>query len=499
MTKIKKMTKMTKIINTESSDNFVNFARFRRFCQLQKGSTLIFTAIVIFIFSMVMLAVLSYATSQLRLVRSTIAREQAFQIAEAGVNYYEWHLAHFVSDYYDGNASSTSPGPYVHDYYDKDTNIKIGQYSLIVTPPSVGSTIVTIKSTGYTSINPNTKRTITVRYGVPSLAKYAFLTNSDVWIGGTESVSGPMHANGGIRFDGTGNAPITSAKNTYTCQGWSGSPCPATKNGVWGSAAASTQAFWSFPQPNVDFSAITSDLSSMKSSAQTNGIYLAPSNAQGYSLVFNLSGTISIYKVTSLRSDPTGWDVNGVSHNEDIDYNARTKLDGDTTTPGTQDYQMPVNGVIYIEDRVWVEGTVKGRVLVAAAKLPYNSNTAPSIVVANNLVYAAKDGTNVLGLIGQKDILLAYYAPNNLEIDAALIAQNGSAQMWNFSKTFSNLTIYGAVSSFGVWTWSWVSGSTCISGYCNTFTTYDSNLLYGPPPSFPLSSDGYTQISWNSD
>jgi hypothetical protein len=161
---------------------------------------------------------------------------------------------------------------------------------------------------------------------------------------------------------------------------------------------------------------------------------------------------------------------------------------------------MPANGVLYIEDRVWVEGTVKGRALVAAAKLPYNSNTAPSIIVANNLVYAAKDGTNVLGLIGQKDVLIAYYAPSNLEINAAMIAQNGSAQMWDFSNTYSNLTIYGAVSSFGVWTWSWVNGSgNCTSGYCNTFTTYDSNLLYGPPPSFPLSSDGYTQITWNSD
>ncbi len=433
-------------------------------------------------------------------MRSTIAREQAFQIAEAGANYYQWRLAHYATDYYDGNASSTSPGPYIHDYVDKDTNQKIGQYSLTIIPPSVGSTIVTIKSTGYTQQNPNTKRTVTVRYGVPSLAKYAFLTNTDVWIGSSENVSGALHANGGIRFDGSGNAPITSAKSTYTCQSWSGSPCPATKNGIWGSAPGSTQNFWSYPVANVDFSSITSNLATMKSSAQTNGIYLPPSNAQGYSLVFNSGGTISIYRVTSLTAVPRGTDVNGNTHNEDIDYNARTKLDGNPSVAGTQDYNMPTNGVIYIEDTTWVEGTVKGRALVATAKLPYNSNTAPSIIIPNNLVYAAKDGTNVLGLIGQKDILLAYNTPNNMEINAALIAQNGSAQVWNFGSTKNNLTIYGAVSSFGVWTWSWVNGSNnCISGYCNTFTSYDNNLLYGPPPSFPLSSDGYQQISWNSD
>ncbi len=29
-------------------------------------------------------------------------REMAFQIAEAGVNYYRWHLAHNKTDYKDG-------------------------------------------------------------------------------------------------------------------------------------------------------------------------------------------------------------------------------------------------------------------------------------------------------------------------------------------------------------------------------------------------------------
>lgn len=471
---------------------------------LETGSTLIYTVIVIFIFSMVMLGALAYATIQLKVVRSTIAREQAFQVAEAGVNYYQWHLAHFAADYYDGNASTT-PGPYLHDYVDKDTNQTIGRFSLDITPPSVGSTIVTIKSTGYTLDNPNATRTVSVRYGIPSLAKYAFLTNSDVWIGNTESVNGQMHANGGIRFDGSGNAPITSAKSTYTCQWYHG--CGAqngpglTKPGIWGAAPLSTQAFWSFPEPNVDFSSITADLANIKSGAQSDGIYLPPSNAQGYLLKFNASGSISVYKVTSLYSDPTGYDVNGSSHNEDIDYRNVNPVDGDPLTAGTQDFTMPANGLIYVEDRTWVEGTVRGRALVAAAKLPYNANTAPSIVIQNNLVYSAKDGSDVLGLIGQKDVLIAYRSPAVLEIDAALIAQNGSAQRWNFiGNTKTSLSIYGSISSFGVWTWSWVNGSgTCTSGYCATNTSYDGNLLFGPPPSFPLSSDGYQQLSWSSN
>ena len=462
----------------------------------KQGSILIYNVVIIFIFSLVMLGALSYASYQLKLTAATVVKQQAFQIAEAGMNYYEWRLAHFPADFWDGNASTT-PGPYIHDYVDSDTHVKLGEYSLQITAPPVGSTIATIQSTGYTVDNPNTRRTITVRYGVPSVAKYAFLTNGDVWIGSTENVSGELHANGGIRFDGTGNAPITSSKSTYLCQTYHGCG-PTTKPGVWGSAPLSTQAFWQYPVPNVDFSTMTSDLANIKATAQSGGIYLPPSNKRGYSLVFTSDGHVRIYKVNSVLSNPTGFDVNGNAHNEGTDYNSRSEQ---TTICSPSPCAIPSNGVIYVEDKTWVEGTVNGRVLVAAAKLPYNANTAPSILIPNNIVYAAKDGTDSLGLISQQDVLLTYRSPNNLEIDAAMIAQNGSAQHFEWDGDIKNkITIYGAVASFGTWTWSWVDGwGNTISGYQYTQTTYDSNLLYAPPPSFPLTSDGYVPISWTSN
>jgi hypothetical protein len=421
---------------------------------------------------------------------AAIDNEQALQIAESGINYYQWHLAHFPNDYKDGTNAS---GPYVHNYKDYDTEVVSGQYSLVVTPPPSGSTVVTIQSTGNTTDQPNLKRTVTVKYGIPSLAQYSFLSNDIIWIGDSETVNGQMQSNGGIRFDGIGNAPIQSAKSTYICPSSQGSPCPTTKNGVWGSAAQSTQNFWQFPVPAVDFSALTSNLATIKSGAQSGGIYLPPSSAQGYSLVFNSDGTVSVYKVTSLTSDPTGWDVGGTAHNEDIDYNART-------LQYTQ--AIPANGMIYIEDKVWVEGTVKGRVMLAASLLPYNPATAPTIYISNNITYAAKDGTNVLGLLAQKDIIVTYHAPTNLEIDAALIAQNGSAQYFDYSNggIKNSITVYGSIMTFGQWTWTWVDGSNnVVSGFQTTNSTYDNNLLYASPPSFPLSSAGYQQINWSSN
>lgn len=465
--------------------------------KLESGTVLVYSVLIIFIFSTVMLAVLSYATMQLRVVRGTVNREKAFQIAEAGANYYQWHLAHFSSDFWDGNASTT-PSPYVHDYIDKDTNEKVGEFSLEITPPGVGSTIATIKSTGYTIDNLAQKRTVTVRYGIPSLAKYAFLTQSDVWIGDTENVSGELHANGGIHFDGTGNAPITSFKNDippgpgYQCYWYHGCSSPYEwKPGIWGNANAATKAFWKTSVPYVDFSSITSDFQGIEALA-TGQADLPPSTQQGYSLVFRDDGTVDVYKVTALRSHPDGQDVNGQWHSEDLDYEAAGR---------SFQYNMPIpqNGVIFVKDHVWVEGVVNGRVVVAATKYSTDPVQQARILIPNNLTYLAKDGNHSLGLIAEKDILITYYAPNDLEIDAALIAQKGSAQIYYFGVKKTGIFIYGSVASFGVWTWSWSSGGSCTSGYCNTNTVYDANLLYAPPPSFPLSSDGYQQISWSSD
>jgi hypothetical protein len=474
--------------------------------QRQQGSIIIFEIVLIFIASLVILPVLGNATAQFRLTRTSVNREQALDIAEAGVNYYQWRLAHFANDFKDGTGAAPTAHPpfpnpcYEHTYTDTDSGKVFGKYCLEITAPPAGSTIVTIKSTGYAAANPSVRRAITARYGIPSLAKYAFLTNADVWIGDTESVSGQMHANGGIRFDGTGNAPIISAKTTYPCTPIFGCCPTATKAGIWGAAPQSTKNFWQFPQPNVDFSSITSDLATIRTNAISSGIYLAPSAAQGYSLVFKNNGTVDVYKINSLQNNPTGYDTNftlgsGCSvnlgaRNDKLDYSSRT-LQGN--------YAIPANGLIFVEDKVWVEGTVRGRALVAAAKLgSYDPATAPNIMIPNNIVYTAKDGTDVLGLIAQKDVIISYRAPNTLEIDAAMIAQNGVANFFYFAgQVKTSLTIYGAVASFGVWTWSW--NNPVNAGYTTTSTTYDANLLYGPPPSFPLTSNGYQQISWSSD
>jgi type II secretory pathway pseudopilin PulG len=124
-----------------------------------KNSGLILVNVLVFavIAIVVTTALINWGTTMLKSSQQLIAREQAFQIAEAGIDYYRWHLAHSHSDYTDGNSAS-STGPYIHTFKDKD-GVVIGQFDLTITPPITGSTVVKIKSKG-TVASTTVSRTI---------------------------------------------------------------------------------------------------------------------------------------------------------------------------------------------------------------------------------------------------------------------------------------------------------------------------------------------------
>jgi len=192
-----------------------------------RGGALIFALIFGTIsFSLVVMGISGYALYQNKLAMSKHAREMAFQIADAGVAYYRWHIFANENDYQDGTATT---GPYIHDYFDKNKN-NIGKFSLDLTAPRTGSTVSTIKSTGWLNAYSGAKRTIKARVGKPSLTDYSFLTNSEIWIGPGEVVHGRMHSNGAVRFDGETDSLVSSQLLGYYCPP-SQASCPSRKKG----------------------------------------------------------------------------------------------------------------------------------------------------------------------------------------------------------------------------------------------------------------------------
>lgn len=450
----------------------------------QPGSALIAVIIFAGVFLMSIGAVINLLIVEQRTAQRRVASEEAFQIAEAGLNRYRWILAHDPNDY-DGVDA---------DYVNSEGET-IGHYTVTIDPPVSGSSTVTITSTGWTSEYPNVKRYVQARYGKPSYAKFAFLANNNIWFGSTEAVHGRLHSNGGIRMDGTVDSLTTSIKETYIC-GQEHDCEDEEKPGIWGTGT--DQSLWDFPIADaIDFDVVTVDLQTMYDAAADAGVLLENSDDYGYHIVFHSDGTFSVYDVTRLQN--AVWGHDGTNWTNESNAIRRERLKS-----GYDHVPLPDNGIIFVEDQTWVSGEVNGRITVAAAQLPEGSGTPYDIIIHDDITYFPERGSgSVLGLIAQQDILVDLYSPDNLVIDAALMAQNGHVFRYYYYPSYypddtikSYIETYGTIITNTTWTWSWVDGDGLIlSGYEETESIYDPDLLYAPPPFFPTTDD-YEFISW---
>lgn len=501
---------------------------------------------IIIAFAIMGTAIAEVAFTNLAISGNIVKSQQAFNIAEAGMNYYLWHLNHNATDYKDGGTTPTTPdpnlgyGPYTHNYIDSNA-VNQGTYTLWVKPAGAGSTVVTVRSIGQAA-GTGIKRTVQAQIGSPSFASYAVASDSSLWFGNTETADGPVNSNQGVRMDGPSNSTVSSANATYVpplSLGGDGSSHP----GVWCKSTVTTpvncntrsKSAWIYPVPLIDFNQVTSSLCTMKKVAfaanastaalasQANACTQVPatrtssylpqrsttySSTRGYLILLNSDGTYNLYNVNS---------------------------ENDTLTPYTSalstqlvasNIVVPSSGVVFAEDNVWVlsNPTYHGRLTIAAGKLASsNASTYANINIAGPIIYSTKNGNDALGLVAQDSVILEPYAPPktgafNFEVDGALLAQSGevwypgtyasSTQRCTRGWTAANQTFsfYGSVATRQDWTWTWLNGGPCgdasfdasngyISGIENNKTQYDYNLEYAPPPSYPLTS-GYNILSW---
>ena len=457
--------------------------------------TMVFAAITVIIIG----ALSSFAATTIKSGRINFNREQAFQAAEAGIDYYRWHLAHAPTDYQDGTGVA---GPYVHALKDKNGDT-VAQFSLDITPPTLGSTIVNIKSTGASTLDPTYVRKISSSVAKPSIAKYAVAGNNAMRFGVGTEIFGPIHINGGIRFDGLAHNIVTSGTTTYTDT--DGDAC--TTNNSYGVHTCLTPADPTFPtalpsrpdvfeagrlisQPLIDFSGFTTDLATLKADAQSaNGFYRddAGSGFVGYHIALKTNDTFDLYKINTWASVGS---CSGTSSSWSI---------GSQTLQGN--YALPSNGIIFIEDHVIVDGQINGaRITITAADLPVPSSPSnyKNIIINNDLSYTNYDGSDAIGLIAQAGILVGLMSENDLKIDAALIAQNDRVARFYYSgwncayKNRSVISLYGMIASYSRYGFAYTNGT----GYATRNIIYDANLLYAPPPNFPLTSSQYQILSW---
>lgn len=470
----------------------------------RRGFTMLLVIVFGGVFLMTTTALAGYLLLHKKLQREKEARDIALNAAEAGLEYYKWHLAHWPNDLQDGTGAA---GPYVHTYTDPEEGA-VGTFTLSINGNAQcgQTTTIDISSLGKSNDDPLYTRTVSARYARPSVAEYSYIVNTNVWAGADRVITGKYHSNGGVRMDGTSNSNVESSVSTWSCTSSYGCSGTQTKPGVFGSG--SPTSLWIYPTPQVDFTGISVDLASLKTYARNNGgLYFGPaggeSNKRGYHAIFKSDGTVDIYRVTNTTSvmgysDEEGWE-------QEYNIIANETLMGNYAIPSSC-------MVLFFEDKLWIEGVVKGKVTVAAADIS-QPNHDVDIILRGNLTYAASDGTNGLTAIAERHVLLGLTTPDSMTLNGIFIAQTGRYGRNHYTTSGSNqvpssydqyvtrdtLTTVGTIVSNGRTGTQWTCGGTFCSGYETRVDSYDGKLSTSPPPFTPFTSSDFRFVNWREN
>lgn len=474
------------------------------------GSAIVYALVILTVVSILFSSMIVFVNSQLKYSLNRVDREQAFQIAEAGIYYYRWYLAHAtdgmntqqLESFWTDNSTIGVSEPYEADYNDPETGEIVGGYRLTLTPPAAGSTIAHITSVGWSSGAPNSVRTIKTRFRRPSWSEYIYLVNDFVNFGTGATVYGKVHSNTGVRFDGIAYNSVTSYVPSFDDPSHSGSTLefgvhthrnpvdPNAPTYPWadGTVPNRSDVFVGgrqFPVPMVSFQGIVSDLANIKQQASGgNGRYF-DNAGYGRRIILKSDGnfdvcTVNAYNTTTLA----------------ITSYLRTGGSGTCSSCSglcLDTQNIPDGGVIFVEDNTWVEGTLNDKkVTIVAANLSGSGSLADIYLGYHstaNLLYTNTDGRDILGLIGQRSVRIGRDCPNNFTIYGALLAQDQTGKVYRKSESYggynkNSLTVNGAIASYGQPYFN--SGS---NGFTTRTYNFDNNLLYYPPPYFPTGTE----------
>lgn len=460
-----------------------------------KGSIMLLVIVFGGIFFTLLAALSGFVLAENRVETNTRAQAEGLAIAEAGLDYYRWFLSHFPGNTQDGTGHA---GPYVTTYTDPEYGTA-GTYSLSI----VGNTAcgivqsMDVTSTAVPSDAPGVSTVLLARFAPPSVASYSYIVGESVWAGSDRVINGPYHGNGGVRMDGTANAPVTSSLSNWDCTSSFGcSPEQSSAPGVVGSGT--NQNLWNYPTPQIDFAAIASNFTTLKSTAVSAGLYLPRYSTTGnpnlgYHLIFNADGTITVKKVTSV----TGLSEQPINANDgSTDYALiHTETSYETLTPPS------TCGLIFVEDNAWLEGTIPSKLTVVVANVT-NVGVTPNAYLKNNIQYAATDGSDGLTLISAGDILITPDSPTNMTLNGVFVAQSGAfgRNLYSCPSSYEprgTLTILGTtVSNLRTGT-KWVNGCGATdAGYQTRIDAFDRLNSVNPSPFTPTLSTQWQFINW---
>ena len=521
------------------------------------GSFLVYGLVVMTFVSILLTSIAMFVSSYVKISLQTSSRDESFHVAEAGVSWYRWYLAHMtdgrtaqqIQSFWAGTTPLGKDSPYEAEY--RDESGPVGRYRVTVTPPALGSTIVTATVTGWTYKYPAGTRTIRVRFRRPSWSEYSALANDNMRFGEGTEVYGKIHSNLGIRFDGWAHNIVSSSLSSYADPDHTGgnefgvhthvnTPPASGSTNSFRSAEAPPSAIPSrpdvfiagraFPVPTVDFNGVLADLNLMKTNAQSSSNYFDATGV-GRQIFLNSNGTYDVYVVNAFdattngitsylgtkNSNGTGASCTTATVQSGPPVQCKDKTSNPTCYCNPKNYKIPDNGVIFVENNIWLDAKPSGtsfqkldksyqgstlmngemKTTVVGANVSGGSNSSV-FLGGSPLTYARSDGSVILGIIGQQDIEAMKNSQDHLEIDGALLAQSGRVGRANYgtSDIKNTITVNGAIATNQRYGFAWTNSSTGQSwGYTYRNLIFDNNLLYYPPPFFPTGTQ-YLMDLW---
>ena len=476
----------------------------------EKGFIITYILIFAIVFSILLSALLGFILSQLKISKYEIASEQALYIAEAGLNRYRWYLVHKSQELLAGEELGCPPsdcsGCEECEYEFSLPGLGIiGGYTLEVEEvrPCDITTAITVTATAWTNNFPNSKRKVKLRYIKPSVADYSYILNHSVWAGSDRTIEGPYHSNGGIRMDGENNSLVSSEQTEWICTDSYGCYyCPpeceiipgrqeCLCSGVF-TTANGDESLFVMGADHFDFEGITVDLNQIKglTKDEGKGLYIPPSEELGYYVILNGRELIvsKILELSRVRA-----------YNEEYGNFWEYSIISQTGTPSH--YILDACGMVFIEDSIWAEGEVSGKItLISADLIDYKKET--NVWLKDNITYLNGFGTDGLVLAGQRNVLITPDSPDYMDIYGIFIAQTGHFGRNHYASYYplyakkEKLNIYGSIVSNGKVGTKWSSGGTWLSGYRNRQNVYDPKLSIDPPPFLPCLTEEFGFKEW---
>ncbi len=415
-----------------------------------QGSILIFSYLLIAILITLGSAQFGRSATELNVSERYTDTLQAFHLSEAGVNAgFDWLK--------DQGVPPAGIAPF--DPFGGTQAFPGGTYQITIDPddnnPAGFLDLFTLTATGQAT-GLAVGRQITLLLRTESFSRFSYFTNSErlasgnpIWFTGSDHLAGPVHSNDQFNISGSpifdGLVSSTSGSINYK------NPPPAGGNN---------------PQFNggleLNAAPITLPLSATK-------LRVAAASAQGKwfagntTIVLEAGGTMRV-------TNPAA---------------------------GLVDVPMalPANGAVFVNGgNVTVSGTLNGQVTIG---------TSDDVLINGHVRCAVDPQVNpasddMLGLIAESDIIIAQTAPNNLKLQASVMALSTSftVENWWAGAPRGTLNLYGGLIQDRrgpVGTFNSSTGLP-VSGYVKNYL-YDTRLTATAPPFYPTTGT-YETLMW---